>query len=434
MKTAYLLCLNRMTLCLSNKRWGILLLTLLILTVSGPESLFAAPKVVDYQRHVSKKFKKQVRSSTRFIVVHSTESGLKSALVSLSRRGHANYLVDASGTIFRIVEKVYRADHAGISVWDGQTDISDHSIGIELVGYHNAPFTDEQYASLAWLLDTLQKQYDVPDWLVLEHFRVAYGEPHRYVKQRHRGRKKDPGIFNFDRSKAGLLDSDARNSMLYDPDVAAGRLIADPDIDIARIKTKDTQKYEEAVEIVSSNVITLTNTAWRIAREEYDTPTTAYEFPDGTVLRGNEITDWSHLPQGTIVHQNRPLEEGAGSKNKKTAAKWKIPIITEGMTAIDIAGRAYKRSDTYYLFPNGTIRDGRKMRQWSSIPSGVRVLVGYHAPVQMTKSSRKSASVRDAAKQSRTVFVSSSGKVLSGAPVKDPARLKVGSLMFVKKK
>lgn len=433
MKTARFPIIYWFVWCFSDKV-GVVLLALLISGISELEPLFAAPKVVDYHKHVPKSFKKRIRSSTRFIVVHSTESGLKSALSSLTRGGHANYLVDASGTIFRIVEKNYRADHAGLSVWDGLTDISEYSIGIEMVGYHDAPFTEEQYASLAWLLDLLKKQYSIPDWLVLEHFRVAYGEPNRYVRQRHRGRKKDPGIFNFDRAKAGLLDNDSRNSMMYDPDVAAGRLIADPDIEIARIKTQDTQKYEEEVEVASSDVITVTNTAWRIAREEYDNPTTAYEFPDGRVLHGNEITDWSNLPHGTVIHQNRPLEAVVGVKNKKAAAKWKVPVITEGMTAIDIAGSAYKRSDTYYVFPKGSIRDGRKMRQWSSIPFGVRVLVGYQTPVQLTKSNRKSTSVRDAAKQPKTVFVGSSGKVLSGAEVKDPAKLKVGSFMFVKKK
>ncbi|MBM3264709.1 MAG: N-acetylmuramoyl-L-alanine amidase, partial [candidate division Zixibacteria bacterium] len=198
----------------------------------------AAPKIVDYQKHLPKKFKKRARDSTRFIVVHSTESGLQSALTSLARGGHSNYLIAVNGTLYRIVDKTHQADHAGLSMWDGLTDISSHSIGIEIVGYHNEPFTDKQYESLKWLLETLQKQYDIPDWRVLEHFRVAYGEPNRYVKKRHRGRKKDPGIFNFDRARAGLTDDDGRNNALYDPDVAEGRLIADPDIDVARLKTK----------------------------------------------------------------------------------------------------------------------------------------------------------------------------------------------------
>ena len=45
----------------------------------------AAPPVVDYQDHLGPRFVKKQRRETRFIVVHSTECGLASALRTLSR-------------------------------------------------------------------------------------------------------------------------------------------------------------------------------------------------------------------------------------------------------------------------------------------------------------------------------------------------------------
>jgi hypothetical protein len=399
----------------------------LLPAILRPSVCQAAPKVMDYQSHLPRTFKKHRRASTRFIIIHSTESGLKSALRSLSKGGYANYLIAPNGTIYRILDKLYRADHAGLSMWNGLTDISSHSIGIELVGYHNDPFTDKQYNALKWLIGVLQKQYGIPDWHVLEHFRVAYGEPNRYVKQRHRGRKKDPGIFNFDRARAGLTAADERNSVLYDPDVTARRLIADPDIDIARLKVRDKKKYEEAVADLSTNVITAANTAWRVARDDYDQPTTVYEFPDGTVRRGHEITDWLNIPPGTRVFLNRPVEEEA---DRVAAA---VPVITEGLTAVDIAGTAYRRFDTYYIFPKGTVKHGRQIRQWSSIPPGTRVLIGYEKPVPFRKSDRKKASVQKAAQLPHTVFLVAKGRVLTAGQIPDFTKLASDTLMFVKK-
>ena len=382
---------------------------------------YAAPKIKDYQSHLPRKFKKRRRKSTRFIVIHSTESGLKSALNTLSRGGYTNYLVDRNGIIYRILHKNYRADHAGLSMWDGQKDISSYSIGIELVGYHNDPFTKVQYKSLSWLIDTFQKQYRIPDWKVLEHFRVAYGRPNRYVKKMHRGRKKDPGIFNFDRDRAGLKSKDKRNSALYDPDVDKGRLIPDPDINVARLKRKDKKEYKVQVAALSSNVITATNSAWRIAREDYDNPNTVYKFPNGRVLRGNQIDDWSDIPVGTEVYLNRSEETESDVLS--------VPVITEGLSAFDLVGVSYKRSDTYYIFPKGTVKHGKQIRRWWRIPPGTYVLAGYQKPLGLKKSNRNTREAQHPA----TVFLVPKNRVLTAAQVDDVSTLKSGTLMFVKK-
>ena len=381
----------------------------------------APPKIVDYQQHLPRSFKKRLRKSNRFIVLHSTESGLRSALRTLSRRGHSNYLVARNGTIYRILDKKYRSHHAGLSMWNGLRDISSHSIGIELVGYHNDPFTASQYDSLKWLIEVLQRVYKIPDRHVLEHYRVAYGRPNRWVKRLHRGRKKDPGVFNFSRARAGLTSNDPRNSILYDPDVRAGRLIPDPDIDIARVRLVDRGRYDIEVAQLSENVITRHNSAWRIARGHYDEASTVYRFPNGTVMRGNQIRNWDRIPVGTKVYLNRDRTEDVQAV---TAA---VPVIAQGTTAFDIAGTAYRRSDTYYIFPTGTIKHGRQVRRWDRIPPGTRVLVRYNAPVALTSAGRQAAGRND------TVFLVPGNEVRVAANVPDTSRLADGTLVFTRK-
>lgn len=396
-------------------------LSLLSPLLLKPAAVYAAPKIIDYQKNLPRKFKKRRRKATDYIIIHSTESGLTSALRSLSRGGHTNYLVARNGTVYRILHKNFRANHAGRSMWNRREDISSYSIGIELVGYHNDPFTKEQYKSLKWLIEVFQKQYKIADWEVLEHYRVAYGNPNRYVKKRHRGRKKDPGVFNFSRELAGLTSKDKRNSVLYDPDVQAGRLIPDPDIDIARLRQKDKKRYTESVAVLSENIITARNSAWRIAREDYNKANTVYRFPNGTVKRGHEIKDWERIPKGTRVYLNREEE------NEVQAVAANVPIIKSGLTAFDIAGPSYKRSDTYYIFPKGTIKHGQQIRRWSRIPSGTRVLVKYNKPVPLSNSNRTNA------RQPDTVFLIPRSQVLAAAQVPDVSSLKSGTLMFVKK-
>ncbi|SVB31147.1 uncharacterized protein METZ01_LOCUS184001, partial [marine metagenome] len=345
----------------------------------------------------------------------------------LSRRGHTNYLVDRDGTIYRIVHKNYRANHAGLSMWDGLTNISNHSIGIELVGYHDDKFTNDQYSSLKWLIETFQDQYKIPDRDVLEHYRVAYGRPNRWVRKAHRGRKKDPGIFNFVREKAGLTSRDKRNSKFYDPDVAAGHLIPDPDLPVALLKQENRREYQEQVAALSTDVITRRNTAWDIARGEYDSPATLYRYPNGKVLRGDQITNWSKMPVGTKVYLNR--EESETSPESSVIKK-----ITEGLTAYDLVGTAYKSSDTYYIFPKGTVKTGKQVKGWSRIPPGTHILEKYNRPVAITLKSRNQVSTLELSQEPDTVFLLPKARPVAASQIEDITKVPAGTLMFVKSK
>ncbi|MCP5104527.1 MAG: hypothetical protein GY950_14170, partial [bacterium] len=43
------------------------------------------PVIKDYRKHLNRKFKKQKRKSTRFIIIHTSEAGLTSTLRTLSQ-------------------------------------------------------------------------------------------------------------------------------------------------------------------------------------------------------------------------------------------------------------------------------------------------------------------------------------------------------------
>ncbi|MDX2500803.1 MAG: N-acetylmuramoyl-L-alanine amidase, partial [Deltaproteobacteria bacterium] len=169
--------------------------------------------IIDYRRQLNPEFKKVKRAKTSYIIVHTSELGLNPTLKVISkgkrlsarrrtRGGHTHYVIARDGRTYRILDRQYKADHAGLSMWNGQADISKISIGIELVGYHYSPITTQQYRSIGFLIDILQDVYNLSDRAVLTHSQVAYGFPNRWFKQNHRGRKRCAK--NFIRAKAGL--------------------------------------------------------------------------------------------------------------------------------------------------------------------------------------------------------------------------------------
>ena len=217
---------------------------LCIIAGSGALPVKAAPAkgkrlvIKDYRKHLSRKFVKEKRLSTRYIIIHTSEGGLASTLTTLSRGkliegsyrtygGHAHYTIARNGDVYQVLDTHYRADHAGLSMWDEVEDISSHSLAIELVGFHYGEITDPQYNSLGLLVDRLQKKYHIPGKNVLTHSQVSYGKPNPWYKRPHRGRKRC-GL-NLDRSRIGL----GKDFWTYDPDVEAGRL--DQDLQIYTI-------------------------------------------------------------------------------------------------------------------------------------------------------------------------------------------------------
>ncbi len=73
----------------------------------------------------------------------------------------SHFLIERSGKVTQFVSTEQRAWHAGQSEFNGKTNCNDYSIGIELEGTDDSPFTEVQYQKLALLTKVIQHKYPV---------------------------------------------------------------------------------------------------------------------------------------------------------------------------------------------------------------------------------------------------------------------------------
>ncbi len=109
----------------------------------------------------------------------------------------AHLLVRRDGELVQFVDFDARAWHAGQSSWRGRDNCNDFSIGIELEGTDDDPYTDAQYTALAGVSAALIDHYPSLDGGdIAGHSDVAPG------------RKTDPGpAFDWGRYRRTLADS-----------------------------------------------------------------------------------------------------------------------------------------------------------------------------------------------------------------------------------
>lgn len=119
---------------------------------------------------------------------HESFSDLKGVQVS------AHFFIGRSGELTQFVPVDKRAWHAGVSMFDGRANVNDFSIGIELEGADDIPYTAEQYQVLHELTQDLIKQYSISLSSIVGHCDIA---PER---------KTDPGeSFDWSRYKQSLI-------------------------------------------------------------------------------------------------------------------------------------------------------------------------------------------------------------------------------------
>ena len=74
-------------------------------------------------------------------------------------RVSAHCLINREGQITQYVNFNDMAWHAGVSCFEGREKCNEFSIGIELEGSNNQPFTEAQYQTLAQLTQVIMKDY-----------------------------------------------------------------------------------------------------------------------------------------------------------------------------------------------------------------------------------------------------------------------------------
>ena len=103
----------------------------------------------------------------------------------------SHFLIRRDGELVQFVPVGRRAWHAGVSSWRGRERCNDFSIGVELEGTDEGPFTDRQYERIASLISALKEKHPLRD--IASHSDVAPG------------RKTDPGPrFDWPRLLAAL--------------------------------------------------------------------------------------------------------------------------------------------------------------------------------------------------------------------------------------
>ncbi len=104
----------------------------------------------------------------------------------------AHFLIRRSGELLQFVHCTKRAWHAGTSAWRGRSRCNDFSIGIELEGADDVPYSEAQYRVLAELTRALQTAYPIAD--IAGHCDIAPG------------RKTDPGpSFDWPRFRSSIV-------------------------------------------------------------------------------------------------------------------------------------------------------------------------------------------------------------------------------------
>ena len=370
----------------------------------------------------------RTRSSTEYIILHTTEGEFPGSLAKIRRFANAHYLLDRDGTVYSIVPLNRWANHAGRSMWEGKENLSDRSIGIEIVGYHYGKITDRQYDSLKPLVGELQQRYGRKDEHVLGHFQIAYAVNQWTQGKKARGRKKD-GI-NIDWQKIGV---DHRTD---DPDVKAGRVIPDQFLQGILAREEDRRGIfgiggespdKRVAEILGPNIIEGPRTAWSIAGDEYNQPSTFYVAPNNQITPGNQIRDWSALQRGTRVYTNTDLA---------AVIRATRPIITlaRGETVWSHIQAAYNDSTTCYVLPGTTkVIKGNKA-DFDDVVPGTRIVLDCTGPFEIK---RDRGPIRYAGRGYNTdnaVYIFPNGDMKTGSQIQNFNVLPKETQMLVRRK
>jgi AmpD protein len=106
----------------------------------------------------------------------------------------AHLLIDREGRVTQFVPLNQRAWHAGQSCFEGIENCNDFSIGIELEGADDIPYSDKQYQTLVAVTNELMRYYPaITQQRIVGHSDIAAG------------RKTDPGpAFDWPRYLAAI--------------------------------------------------------------------------------------------------------------------------------------------------------------------------------------------------------------------------------------
>jgi N-acetylmuramoyl-L-alanine amidase len=170
------------------------------------------------------------------------------------------------------------------------------------------------------------------------------------------------------------------------------------------------------------------NTAWVIAGEDYDSSSTLYQFPDGSIYNGAQIAKsigWNRIPPKTVVLLNQE------SKIALLKEKGPVKTISDGLTAWSLAGKSYNRETTIYFLPSGRIKPGSTISDWDDLPIKTKMIIGYKGPYALRKDNSAFRIAGSGYKNQQTIYYFPSGQLLGGDKIEDFSQLQQGTLVFL---
>lgn len=153
-----------------------------------------------------RKFKKE-RIIT-LVVIHATATkGIDSPLEWLCNKASkvsAHYIIGKDGAAHQLVDENDIAWHAGVSEWEGQANVNEFSIGIELVNSNDGldKYPDIQLDKCAYITSRICIDHEIPIQHVVGHADVAPG------------RKTDPAGFDWEDFRMRLADYHVRSEKM----------------------------------------------------------------------------------------------------------------------------------------------------------------------------------------------------------------------------
>ncbi len=148
-------------------------------------------RALNFIDYPSPNFDERNGEAVEFLVLHYT--GIETLEGSLERltsknapRVSAHYVEAEDGRAFRLVSEDKRAWHAGVSFWNGKTDLNSKSVGIEIQNagdLHSPPppFPQAQMDSVLALCQQIVRRHNIRAFNVVAHSDIAPD------------RKQDPG-------------------------------------------------------------------------------------------------------------------------------------------------------------------------------------------------------------------------------------------------
>ena len=133
--------------------------------------------LTNFVERPSPNFSERNGEAVEFLVLHYTAMATAEAAIERlcdpAAQVSSHYVVDEQGVVYRLVSEDKKAWHAGISYFDGNTDLNFSSVGIEIANPGNVPFPKAQMDAVIALSRDIVKRHNIRSFYIVGHSDIA---------------------------------------------------------------------------------------------------------------------------------------------------------------------------------------------------------------------------------------------------------------------